>query len=122
VPDIPYYISPTQVTNNTTATISVRARGMYGNCTYTVDFPKWYWFLVWYQSGDTVNTSTSAAVTWSRADKYVQLTANVSVPTTSYYGPNYSYVVGARPSIRVTNPTGASGYWTGGHPQVLPVS
>jgi len=121
-PGVPYYINPTVVTEGTNATLAVRAKGMYyGNCSFTVKF----WEMVkhgndWVHNGDNKQTSNSSPqVTWSRSDKYVQVTSTVPVPVDvgGVYYKTGTY--GAQPEIMVTNPIGDSDYWTGGHPQVI---
>jgi hypothetical protein len=114
-PSIPSGIAPIYVTNGTTATLTVRAKGLYHNgCTYTIRF----WYMeggVHQPANDVYNTSTSGTLSFSRADKYTQIEASVNVPA----GDNFMTINGALPEIQVTNQKGTSGFWTGGHPLVI---
>ncbi len=121
-PDVPYYINPTAVTEGTNTSLGVRAKGMYGNCSFTVDFWQisWNWLFGWVHVGDNYQTSNSSPqVTWSRSTKYVQVTSTVDVPVDEngiYYKSASPY--NAKHQIKVTNQQGDSDYWTDGHPTV----
>jgi hypothetical protein len=100
---------------------------MYGTCSFTIKFWRMDlgWIIIipyWYHGGDVYNTSkTSPAVTYSRAEKWVQISANVDVPTNGpwpWYTPSYITANGALHEIMVTNAIGGSPYWTGGHPTI----
>ena len=110
VPATPYYISPSSVSDNTTVTFNVSAKGLYGStCTFTIRFEKMAWFFIWYNAGYTTRVSPTATLTYSRADKYVQIAASISVPS----GSGYFTSNGAVHATLVTNPIGSSAYWTG---------
>ena len=118
VPNVPNDINPTSVTNGTAVTLAVRAKWLYGTCSYKVQFeymikqgttyshysPKRY----------TIVTSPTAAVTWSRSEKWVQVSCSITVPS----GDIYKTANGAAQATLVTNPTGSSAYGTG-YPTVL---
>jgi hypothetical protein len=120
-PSAPYDISPTSLPQGTNkGPLAVRAKGMYGNCSFTIKFWRMDWVVFYFHGGDTYNTSlTSPAVTYSRADKWVQISANVNVPTQGFLNiPSYKTANGALHEIMVTNAIGGSPYWTGGHPTI----
>lgn len=121
-PSVPYYISPASCKDNGTRSFSVRAKRLYGSSRYQIDLD---WRVRATNSHWSWETKSSGydAVTTNRASKYVQVTASIAIPY-KYSGFLNSLAIienGIKHELRVTNPTGTSGWWSSGapHPTIV---